>query len=156
MNGQSFAKALEQLEAYFRRSTSTLEEKDSGFAPAEGMYTVAQQVAEVAHTLTWFMKGAFGGGFDMDFEAHQKQTRSVTSLDAARQELDAAFAEARSMAAGLSDDALNSVFPADDPIMPGAPRASVLTGIADHTAHHRGALTVYARLLGKTPPMPYM
>ena len=25
-----------------------------------------------------------------------------------------------------------------------------------HTAHHRGALTVYSRMLGKVPPMPYM
>jgi uncharacterized damage-inducible protein DinB len=25
----------------------------------------------------------------------------------------------------------------------------------EHTAHHRGALTVYSRLLGKVPPMPY-
>ena len=39
--------------------------------------------------------------------------------------------------------------------MGGVPRAAILSGITDHTAHHRGALTVYARLLGKTPPMPY-
>jgi hypothetical protein len=28
-------------------------------------------------------------------------------------------------------------------------------GSTDHTAHHRGALTVYSRLLGKVPKMPY-
>lgn len=27
--------------------------------------------------------------------------------------------------------------------------------VSCHTAHHRGALTVYARALGKTPAMPY-
>ncbi len=27
---------------------------------------------------------------------------------------------------------------------------------SSHTAHHRGALAVYARLLGKVPAMPYM
>ena len=39
--------------------------------------------------------------------------------------------------------------------MKGAPRAAVVGPIVDHTAHHRGALTVYARLLGKVAPMPY-
>jgi hypothetical protein len=27
--------------------------------------------------------------------------------------------------------------------------------MVEHTAHHRGALTAYSRLLGKVPPMPY-
>ena len=40
--------------------------------------------------------------------------------------------------------------------MGGLPRSAIFGAITDHTAHHRGALTVYARLLGKTPPMPYM
>lgn len=43
----------------------------------------------------------------------------------------------------------------DDRIMPGSPRIAVISGIVDHTAHHRGSLAVYARLLGKEPPMPY-
>ena len=40
--------------------------------------------------------------------------------------------------------------------MGGQPVSDVFWGLVDHTAHHRGALTVYARLLGKVPPMPYM
>jgi uncharacterized damage-inducible protein DinB len=40
--------------------------------------------------------------------------------------------------------------------MGGAPRLAVFVAIADHTAHHRGALAVYARLNGIVPPMPYM
>jgi len=28
--------------------------------------------------------------------------------------------------------------------------------MVEHTAHHRGALTVYSRVLGKVPAMPYM
>jgi len=31
----------------------------------------------------------------------------------------------------------------------------VINAIVDHTAHHRGALSVYARLPGKVPMMPY-
>jgi uncharacterized damage-inducible protein DinB len=39
--------------------------------------------------------------------------------------------------------------------MGGQPRHSIIGALIDHTAHHRGALTVYARLLSKVPPMPY-
>ncbi len=41
------------------------------------------------------------------------------------------------------------------PIMDRAPVLAVFEGITDHTAHHRGSLAVYARLLGKEPKMPY-
>jgi uncharacterized damage-inducible protein DinB len=40
--------------------------------------------------------------------------------------------------------------------MGGLPRYAIVSALTDHTAHHRGALTVYARLLGLVPPMPYM
>ncbi len=36
------------------------------------------------------------------------------------------------------------------------PKSGVVFGIVEHSAHHRGALSVYARLLGKQPLMPYM
>ncbi len=42
------------------------------------------------------------------------------------------------------------------PVLAGEPRATVIAAIAEHTAHHRGSLAVYARLLGYAPPMPYM
>ena len=42
------------------------------------------------------------------------------------------------------------------PIMGGQPRLAIFGALTDHSAHHRGALTVYSRLLGKVPPMPYM
>jgi uncharacterized damage-inducible protein DinB len=44
---------------------------------------------------------------------------------------------------------------ADGPVLPGQPRAAIIAAIAEHTAHHRGALAVYARLLGYAPPIPY-
>ena len=42
-----------------------------------------------------------------------------------------------------------------NPIMGESPRFVIIGALVDHTAHHRGALTVYARLRGKVPPMPY-
>ena len=53
---------ISQLNAayeYFERSTRSLTEEDSGFAPADGVFTAANQVAHVAQTIDWFIDGAF-------------------------------------------------------------------------------------------------
>ncbi len=148
---------IESSRKFFERSTSVLAEEDSGFQPHPEMYTVAQQVAHVARTIAWFMEGAFGGsGWDMNFEAHVNEALAVNSLEAAKEWLARACDDAVAKAAALSDETLSDKFPADDPIMPGAQRITIAGAIVDHTAHHRGALTVYARLLGKVSPMPYM
>ena len=67
-----------------------------------------------------------------------------------------ARARAKSVIGAMSDEELNERMPDDDAIMRGARKSTIVQAIVDHTAHHRGALTVYTRLLGKTPPMPYM
>ncbi len=157
LNGEMVAKELESSLEFFLRSTRVLDEEDSGFTPAGELYSVAQQVAHTAQTLDWFREGAFGtSGWTMDFEKHDRETRAVTSLSEAREKLVTAMAELVARVRQLSDEEWASPFPADDPIMPGAPRISAIFGIVDHTAHHRGALTMYTRLLGKTPLMPYM
>lgn len=157
MIAASMTKGLERTQEFFNRSTSVLEEADSGFAPEAHTYTVAQQVAHTAQTIEWFLDGTFGDkGWDLDFATHDAEARAVTSLTEARARLAAAFERAVREIGGKSDEELNAPFPADDPIMPGAPRLAIVSAIVDHTAHHRGALTVYARLLGKQPAMPYM
>ena len=141
---------------YFNRSTSALTEEDASYAPAEGVFTTAQQVAHVAQTIDWFIGGAFRAeGFDMDFAAHDSRVRAVTSLADARAWLAKAVENARQTIGSKSDEDWGQRLP-DGPVMGGLPRAAIFSGITDHTAHHRGALTVYARLRGKTPPMPYM
>ena len=142
--------------AYFERSTAGLTEEDSGFAPAEGTFTAAGQVAHAAQTIDWFMQGAFDpNGFDMDFEALDRRVRAVQTLSEARAWLQRAVENARALLESRSAEEWAAPLP-DGPIMGGLPRASVFNGITDHTAHHRGALTIYARLLRKTPPNPYM
>jgi uncharacterized damage-inducible protein DinB len=44
---------------------------------------------------------------------------------------------------------------ADNMFLGALPRASFLHACIGHTSHHRGALSVYLRLLGKTPKMVY-
>jgi hypothetical protein len=80
---------------FFDRSTRVLDEAGSGFRPHPEMMTAAQQVAHTAQTLDWFIQGVSRTeGFDLDVEAHAKALAAVTSLAAARQDLDAAFGNA--------------------------------------------------------------
>ena len=153
---QRLLRELNEAREYFDRSTRALTEDDSDYAPAEGTFTAAQHVAHAAQTIDWFVEGAFSPtGFSLEFEALDRRVREVTSLADARSWLTRAVDNARQAIESTSDDEWSRPLPAG-PILGGRPRAAIFGAITDHTAHHRGALTVYARLRGKTPPMPYM
>ena len=156
MSQQAYAAKLRSTKEYFDRSTRCLAEDHSGFCPSDGMLTAAQQVAHVAQTVDWFVEGASRPeGFDLDFESHGKALLKVTSLSAARDWLDKSFAAATAYVETLSDEDLKSPLP-DGVVMGGAPRSEIFEGIVEYSAHHRGALTVYSRLCGLMPAMPYM
>jgi uncharacterized damage-inducible protein DinB len=150
-----FANQLLASKEFFERSTRVLEEADSNFRPREIMMTVAQQVAHVAQTLDWFVEGASRReGFDLDFEKHANALAGVTSLAAARQMLEAAYAGAIRFCRSRGPEDFAGPLP-PGPVMGGQPVSDIVWSMLEHTAHHRGALTVYSRLLGKVPPMPY-
>lgn len=157
MNPQVFAAQVKSIKEFFDRSTRCLTEEHSSYKPTDGMMTVAQQVAHVAQTFDWFIEGAFHreDGFDMDFENHMKPVLATTSLAAARAWLDKSCQRAIDEIGSKSMDELMAPLP-PGPVMGGEPKLAIVGGIDDHTAHHRGALTVYSRLLGLVPPMPYM
>ena len=155
MTDHPFAMHLRTQLEFFNRATACFTEEDSGFAPQPGMLPVAAQVAHVAHTVDWFMHGAFSStGFDMDFAQHEVEVRQVTSLALARTRVADAYARAGATLESLSRAALEQPIAAG-PIMGGAPRLALVSALNDHTAHHRGALAVYARLCGRVPAMPY-
>ena len=150
-----YANQLVASKDFFDRSTRVLEESDSAFRPNDAMMTVAQQVAHAAQTLDWFVEGATRPeGFDLDFAAHAAALEAVTSLSAARQALEAAYANAIRFLRSKTPEQLAQPLP-PGPVMGGQPISDIVWAMIEHTAHHRGALTVYSRLLGKTPPMPY-
>ena len=150
-----FANQLLASQDFFARSTRVLAESDSGFRPQEDMMTVAQQVAHTAQTLDWFVEGASRPeGFDLDFAKHAKALDAVTSLATARQMLEAAYANAIRFLRSRSPEDLSRPLP-PGPVMGGQPLSDIVWAMVEHTAHHRGALTVYSRQLGKVPPMPY-
>ena len=81
--------------------------------------------------------------------------RGVTSLTDARAWFTRAVENARSVINTTSTEEWTQPI-AEGPVMGGSPRSAIFGAITDHTAHHRGALTIYARLRNKVPPMPYM
>ncbi len=150
----ALTRELQMVEKHFTTTLSAFGDDDAGYAPGPELYTVAGHVAHVADTVDWFVEGAFRDGWDMDFEALIARAKAVTSLPEAREWMVRAFASCCDAVAAASDDELRGPIP-DARIMDGAPRLAIVSAITDHTAHHRGALAVYARLLGKEPPMPY-
>jgi uncharacterized damage-inducible protein DinB len=150
-----FAKQLLASQDFFNRSTRVLDEADSQFRPQADAMTVAQQVAHAAQTLDWFVEGASRPeGFDLNFELHARELADVESLTVARAWMDTAYANAISFLRALQPEQLAAPLP-DGPVMGGQPVGDIVWAMVEHTAHHRGALTVYSRLLGKVPPMPY-
>lgn len=148
------AGALRDTHTYFSRTISVFESEHEDFAPQPELYTVAGHVAHTAHTVDWFIEGAFGEGWDMDFEGMIAKALTVSVLADATDWLDRAFANAVAVVGATSEEDLFSLIP-DTRIMEGERRIAVVSGIVDHTAHHRGSLAVYARLVGKVPPMYY-
>lgn len=151
------SEALAEIAAtrrFFDRTTRCLDEGDSTFRPHPATMTVASQVAHAAQVIDWFRAGALDDRWAMNFEELQAETDRVTSLAAARAELDAAWNRLAARIEGMSEAELAATM-ADNPILPGKPRVHVAAAVTDHTGHHRGALAVYARLAGKVPEMPY-
>ncbi len=152
--GRGLGLQLEGSLKHLRATASVFAEEDSGFAPSEDLYTVAGHVAHAADSVDWFVEGAFGEGWKMDFESAVAAAKAVESLAQANEWLERAYRAAIDAFASASAEDLAAPIP-DRRIMAGAPRSAVVGGILDHSAHHRGALAVYARLMGKVPPVPY-
>ncbi len=146
--------SIESTRRFFDRSTRALEEGDSAFRASAETMTVAGHVAHVAQTIDWFREGALADRWEMDFEAANAAVARVTSLTAARGDLAAAWDRLRAAIEALPEKKLAEPM-AENPILPPKPRFWLVEALVDHTGHHRGALAVYTRLLGKVPPMPY-
>ena len=145
---------LKTSHKYMKSTISIFDEDDAGFAPQPELYTVAGHIAHAADSVEWFVEGAFGKGWNLDFDGLIAAARAVETLEEATAWLDRAFEKAIVTFEAASEEDLGGTIP-DERIMKGAPRSAIVGPIVDHTAHHRGALTVYARLVGKVAPMPY-
>ncbi len=147
---------LETSLQFFKNATRNWTEADSNFRPTEDAMTVSGQIAHAALSVDWFVDGAVNPeGFDMDFERHMEEVAKITSLKEAQGLLDKAYARAIQT---FRDGGMAFAFASmpEGPIMGGAPKIAIVSGIVEHTAHHRGSLSTYARINGTPAPMPYM
>jgi uncharacterized damage-inducible protein DinB len=155
MMTQGFVSAIENQRNFFLKTVSCLGEADASFKPRNEMLSVARHIAHVANTVDWFIAGAFSEkGMSEDWENQAAKEADYPTLAGALKWFNEAHDRAVAAAKAHSFEEWQQ--PIAPGIMGGAPRAAIFSGMADHTAHHRGALAVYARLLGKTPEMPYM
>ena len=93
--------------------------------------TVAGHVAHAADSVDWFIEGAFGEGWDMDFDGLIAKAKAVTSLEEAVAWFDRAFAHAVEVVGAASDETLYEPIP-DTRIMQGAPDRG---RFGDHRSH---------------------
>lgn len=146
---------LETSRKFFKATAEVLTDEDSDFRPVEGMFTTAHVIGHTAQTVEWFVDAVFTDkGFDMNFEGAHEALEAVKTVSEALAWLDRAHDRAVAEFGKLSPEQLHATIP-DNPIMGPVPKIAVVSAMTDHTAHHRGALAVYARLRGKTPKMPY-
>jgi len=156
MPDHPYCESIRSMQKFFERTLSCFDEGDNTFSPKPEMFTVAHQVAHTAQTIEWFIEGAFSPtGFTTDFLKHEQDVRKITMLADAKAWFERACAHALKKIEATSMAELQKPI-APGPIFGGLPRVVIFEAMTDHTAHHRGALAVYARLIGKVPPMPYM
>ena len=79
---------------------------------------------------------------------------AVNSLSSAREWFEKAVTHAISHFEAQSDAELVALIP-PGPVLGGMPCIGIILEIVEHTAHHRGALTAYARMNGLVPQDPY-
>ncbi len=151
---QGLLAEVQAVQNFFNKSSNCLSEEDSNFKPQTEMMTVAQHVQHTADTFHWFINGAFSDNFDMDLDDYQEKMAKVTSLRESRKNLEEAVQRLTKEIEIHSESEWQEPIK-DKRIMSGAPRFAIVSAISEHTAHHRGALAVYSRLLGKIPEMPY-
>ncbi len=87
-------KELESTQKFFNKTISIFEPGDARYAPMPELYTVAGAIAHTADSIDWFIEGAFGKGWDMEFEALIAKAKAVTSLEEATDWIERAFANA--------------------------------------------------------------
>ena len=145
---------IDSARKFFDRTTGIFEEKDGGFRATPESMSVVAQIAHTAHTIDWFREGAFQDRWRMDFQAMVAEMAKVETLSQARRLLADAWDRLHRAVEGMAEEKLAEPM-AENPIVGTRRRAYAVDGIVDHCAHHRGALSVYARLVGKVPPMPY-
>ncbi len=170
---------------YFHRVVDIFDESESAFRPSKDLLSVAGQILHVSMLIEYFLSGMFGsyegltplsdselGFMDMSWTkiADEKDLHQVldparwsrpfmasTSVIEALKLFDDVTDKAAELIGAMSLQDFATAQPPINPVLPPEKfqYPDILEVMNDHTAHHRGALVVYAHLLEKDPKMPY-
>lgn len=167
---------------FFRRTTASFRSEEGSFQPRPDMLSVNGQILHVTAAIELFLSGLFvafdrfkgsrwvsfrgegeswigldGGFADMGWteqaSLEHESDDGAKPLEAALTAFDETMSIAAAVFSQLTPEEMTSALP-PNPLDLRTPQ-HVLEILLDHTAHHRGALAQYARLLGHDPSIPY-
>jgi hypothetical protein len=176
------AERLDAHKEFFHRTTACFRPQDGGFRPRPDMLSVNGQILHVTAAMEFFLAGlvvsfdrlkpgpwvsrrgkgaswiGLGTGFaDMAWTEEatldQEAIDDDASVRTALKAFDGTMDIVCRVFAQFTPEEMTSPLPRN-PLDLRSPQ-HVLDILLDHTAHHRGALAQYARLLGHDPSIPY-
>jgi uncharacterized damage-inducible protein DinB len=154
MDGKEAVRLIRQERHFLHNILNDFREEHSNFKPTEEMRTVGQQIEHIALSTNFFYESAFGSGFKMSFPQYLEEMKKIIGLEKALKDLDEAYEEAISLVENKTHDEMEAPIP-PNPMLGDFTCKSIIYRSQDHTAHHRGMLAVYLRLLGIKPTMVY-
>lgn len=136
------------------RLVAAFRDQDMDLRPGEGSFSTAEQVRHICQSSN-FMRGLLADA-EPTMEAFKREF-DVSTHAAALQSLRGVAREVVEAAARVDRDLLQQV------VMPFGPdwtewhrpRAELVAAMIDHESHHRGQLTVYARIARRDIPLLY-
>ncbi|MBC7982537.1 MAG: DinB family protein [Candidatus Obscuribacterales bacterium] len=182
MGGNLAAMRLQRHKEFFHHTVDCFEEQDGPFKPRSNMLSVTGQIHHVTGGIELFLSGLvlsldrFNGiqlvsrrapaaqwiglkeGFsNLAWTALSNKDADATTYPQSFENALRGFDETIDLAADIFGQLTPEelVLPLSENPMGIKNPMYVLEMLIDHTAHHRGALAQYARLLGKEPNFPY-
>ena len=150
MEGSEVAAIVRQESGFFINILKMFLPEHAGYKPADELWTVTAHINHIADTVCWAREGLFGAGFEAAAKLMQDQTDHPNSLDQAMDRLKHTYNEWITFLESKSTEELDTLLPAN-PLFGIKPKWHTIYECAEHTAHHRGALCVYLRILGIAP-----
>ena len=180
-----YVRKIRYQREFFQRSLSCFTDEDSFFQPTAKSLTLIGQVIHVTMAIEYFLCGMFGpfvgygpmsrlelGFVDMIWTRHSDTDINPTDFNPEHMSIELLSAMGSLSQAmelfGKTMDRAAAMFASKTPLAiatqqlppnaifdPEATLGDTLEMMNDHTAHHRGAIVMYGRLLGRSPKLPY-
>jgi uncharacterized damage-inducible protein DinB len=155
MNGKEAVKLIKTERHYLQNILKDFRPEHGHFKPTEEMRTVGQQIKHITLTTKFYYETVFGSGFTMSFQEYKEEMKKLIGLEDAIKDLDEIHNKAVSLVEDKTEEEMKAPLPSNNPMLGEGTLENVIIRNIDHTAHHRGALTVYLRLLGIKPEIIY-